>query len=284
MWLLFRLVAALPLRFVHALGAALAGVAFALAAGERRRLDENLRCAGYNDPSLRAAAIRESGKLLLEMPWVWTRPRGEVLSLVRGVEGMHLVEEARSRGKGVILLTPHLGAFEVGVQYAAERLGPVTALYRAPRQKVFESLVRAGRERGDVRLASADAKGVKALLRALKRGEAIGILPDQVPSRGEGTWADFFGRPAYTMTLATRLQESTGATILLGLCERLPRGQGYRLRVAPFPQAEPGETPARRLNRALEAVIRMLPEQYLWSYNRYKAPDGVGPPDSGARV
>ncbi len=284
MRLLFRLVAALPLRFVHALGAAAARLAFAFAAGERRRLDENLRCAGYAERSLRTAAIRESGKLLLEMPWVWNRPQEEVVALVRSIEGAQLAEAARSRGKGVILLTPHLGSFEVSVHYLAARFGPVTALYRAPRQKAFEPLVRAGRERGDVRLASSDVKGVKALLRALKRGEAIGILPDQVPTRGEGAWADFFGRPAYTMTLATRLQESTGATILLVLCERLPRGQGYRLRIAPFPQPENGETPTRRLNRALEGLIRMLPEQYLWSYNRYKVPGGVAPPDGGARA
>jgi KDO2-lipid IV(A) lauroyltransferase len=282
MHLLFRLVAALPLRLVHALGAAVAQLAFVLAGGERRRLDENLRRAGYTDPALRAAAIREAGKMLFEMPWAWLRPQAEVLSLVRDVEGAELVEAARSRGKGLILLTPHLGAFEVGVQYVGATLMPVTALYRTPRQRVFEPLVRAGRERGNVRVASADARGIRALLRALKRGEAIGILPDQVPSRGEGAWADFFGRPAYTMTLATRLQESTGAPILLGLCERLPRGAGFRVRFAPFPPAEPGEAPPRRLNRALEGLIRMLPEQYLWSYNRYKVPDGVPPP--GDRV
>lgn len=275
---LVRLVAALPLRAAHALGAALARVVFALARGERRRLEENLLSAGYADPALRAVVIGESGRMLLEMPWVWSRPQDEVLARVRDVEGMELVEAARARGKGIILLTPHLGAFEVGVQYIAARLVPVTALYRPPRQAVLEPLVRAGRERGNVRLASADARGVRALLRALKRGEAVGILPDQVPSRGEGAWAEFFGRPAYTMTLATRLQEATGAAILLGLCERLPRGAGFRLRVAPFPDAQAGEPPARHLNRALEGLIRALPGQYLWSYNRYKAPDGVAPP------
>jgi len=282
MRLLFRFVAALPLRFVHALGAALARLAFAFLSGERRRLDENLRRAGYADPTIRAAAIRESGKTYFEMPWVWFRPQAEVIALVRGVEGAELVVAARSRGKGLILLSPHLGAFEAGVQYVGTTLMPVTALYRSPRQRVFQPLVRVGRERGNVRLASADAKGVRALLRALKRGEAIGILPDQVPSHGEGAWAEFFGRPAYTMTLATRLQESTDAAILLGVSERLPRGAGFRLRFAPLPDAEPGEAAVRRVNRALEREIRRLPAQYLWSYNRYKVPDGVAPPGDRA--
>jgi len=275
----FRLVAALPLRIVHALGAGLARLAFAFAGSERRRLDENLRRAGYVEPSLRAAVIRESGKMMFEMPWVWLRPQADVLARVRSVEGAELVEAARSRGRGVIVVTPHLGPFEAGAVYIGAMLMPMTALYRPPRQRVFESLVRTGRARGNVRVATADAKGVRALLRALKRGEAIGILPDQVPSRGDGTWAEFFGRPAYTMTLAMRLYEATGAAIVLMQCERLPHGAGFRLRFTPLPPAEPDEAPARRLNRALEGLIRALPEQYLWSYNRYKAPDGVAPPE-----
>lgn len=279
MHLLFRLVALLPLSAVHALGAALARLAFAFAGGERHRLEENLCRAGYTDRALRTAAIEEAGKLMLEMPWVWSRPQEEVASLVRTVTGAHLIDAGRSRGRGVIFLTPHLGSFEVAAKYVAARFMPITVLYRAPRQHVFAPLVRAGRGRGNVQLAAADKSGVKALLRALRRGEAAGILPDQVPSRGEGEWAEFFGSPAYTMTLATRLQDSIGAAILLALCERLPRGQGFRLSFAPFPASQPGESPVRRLNRALEALIRQRPEQYLWSYNRYKVPDGVAAPD-----
>jgi KDO2-lipid IV(A) lauroyltransferase len=278
MRLLFRIIAAFPLRTIQALGASLARLAFVLSARERQRLEENMRCAGYDDPQLRSSAIDETGKMLSEMPWLWTRPQEEVVGLVRSVEGDAFVRSAWAEGKGIIFLTPHLGSFEVAVQYAASH-APITAMYRPPRQSVLEPFIRRGRTRGDVRLATADMKGVFMLLRALRKGEWVGVLPDQVPSRGEGEWAEFFGRPAYTMTLAHRLQASSGATVVLGMCERLPKGEGYRIHLEPLPAPEPGESPTRQLNRGLERLIRRCPTQYLWSYNRYKVPAGVTPPE-----
>ena len=277
-----RLIAAFPLRTAQALGAALARLAFALSARERRRLAENLRRAGYDDPQLRAAAIAEAGKTLLEMPWLWMRPQAEIVKLVRAVEGEDYVRKVHEQGTGIIYLTPHLGCFEVAAQYAAS-YAPITAMYRPPKQSVLEPLIRAGRARGNVRLATADMKGVFTVLRALKSGGWVGILPDQVPGKGEGEWTEFFGHPAYTMTLVHRLQESTGAAVVLAFCERLPRGEGYRIHLEPLPPREPGESPTRQLNRALEKLIRKCPAQYLWSYNRYKVPAGVMPPDSSCR-
>jgi KDO2-lipid IV(A) lauroyltransferase len=123
----------------------------------------------------------------------------------------------------------------------------------------------------------ADVSGVRDVLNALKRAEAVGFLPDQVPSVGEGEWAEFFGRPAYTMTLAAKLAQREGVQCFLAFGRRLPRGRGYAIVLRPLPPALPGERPARQLNRALEALVRECPEQYLWSYNRYKVPKGVKP-------
>lgn len=279
MRLLFRIIAAFPLRTIQALGASLARLAFALSARERQRLEQNMSYAGYDDPRLRSTAIDETGKMLSEMPWLWTRPQQEVVGLVRSVEGDAFVRSAWAQGKGIIFLTPHLGSFEVAVQYASS-FAPITAMYRPPRQSVLEPFIRRGRTRGDVRLATADRKGVFTLLRALRKGEWVGVLPDQVPSRGEGEWAEFFGRPAYTMTLAHRLQASSGATVALCMCERLPKGEGYRIHLEALPPREPGESPTRQLNRGLERLIRRCPTQYLWSYNRYKVPAGVTPPEA----
>ena len=283
MRLLFRGIAALPLWTIQALGAVLARLAFALSARERRRLERNLLYAGYQDARVRNAAIAEAGKTLLEMPWLWTRPQSQIVGLVRAVEGEACVREAQAQGKGIIYLTPHLGCFEVAAQFASAH-APITAMYRAPKQSMLEPIIREGRARGNVRLATADMKGVFALLRALRKGEWVGILPDQVPGKGEGEWTEFFGQPAYTMTLAHRLQKSTGAAVLLAFCERLPQGAGYRIHLEPLPSPEPGESPTRQLNRGLERLIRKCPEQYLWSYNRYKVPAGVAPPPTGDRA
>jgi KDO2-lipid IV(A) lauroyltransferase len=135
-----------------------------------------------------------------------------------------------------------------------------------------------GRGRPGMRLAAADVTGVRELFAALRRGEAVGFLPDQVPSEGEGEWAEFFGRPAYTMTLAAKLAERPGVACFLAYARRLPGGRGYDIFIRPFPEKLAGESPARHLNRALEGVVRECPGQYLWSYNRYKVPKGAPPP------
>jgi KDO2-lipid IV(A) lauroyltransferase len=156
---------------------------------------------------------------------------------------------------------------------------PVTAMYSPPKIRALEPVMRIGRSRESaMKCVPADLRGVRALLKSLRRGEAIAMLPDQVPGIGEGQWVEFFGRPAYTMTLVGRLSEQTGAPALLCYAERLSRGRGYRFVVEPLLAPRPPESPARALNRSLEQVIRRRPEQYLWSYNRYKVPAGVQPP------
>jgi KDO2-lipid IV(A) lauroyltransferase len=276
--LLFRLIAVLPLRVVQSVGASLAAVALMLAKRERTRLVDNMRHAGFGTPRQVRAAIAEAGKMLLEMVWFWQRPQDELVKLVRHVEGEHWVVEAHARGKGIIFLTPHLGSFEIAAQFAAS-YSPITVIYRPPRQRLFRLFAQMGRARGNVHLVPANTRGATALLAALRRGEWVGILPDQVPTRGEGEWAQFFGRPAYTMTLWNRLQQRTGAAVILCFCERLARGSGYRIHLKPLPTPEPEESAVRQLNRALENLIRRNPEQYVWSYARHRIPVGVAPPD-----
>jgi KDO2-lipid IV(A) lauroyltransferase len=117
--------------------------------------------------------------------------------------------------------------------------------------------------------------GVRQMLRALRRGETVGLLPDQVPPEGMGVWVPFFGQPAYTMTLAARLVQQTGAAVAVLVTERLPRGAGYVVRAMPLAQPLPSsgdEAAALAINQSMEAVIRLKPSQYLWGYHRYKAP------------
>ncbi len=268
MGFLFRFLSRLPLPVLHNLGALLGWLAYALSPTYRRHLRGNTAQAGCE--AARAAAVAEAGKTLLELPKVWLRPQDEVVGRVVKVSGWELVERAWQAGRGLLFLTPHLGCFEITAQYYAKHR-PITVLYRRPKQDWLAPLIEQGRG-ANLRLAPADVGGVRKLIRALKSGEAVGMLPDQAPKAGEGEWAPFFGRPAYTMTLAARLAQMD-ATVLLAYAERLHYGAGYHLRL--FAPQSPVATPAD-VNREIERLVRLCPGQYLWGYNRYKGQPPAG--------
>lgn len=278
---LFQLLSHLPLALLHRLGAALGWLVYLSAPSYRRRLTKNLERAGHRGQ--RRQAIAESGKSILELAFVWCAPQKRVLQTAQ-VDQWALAQSALDSGSGVIFLTPHLGCFEIIAQAIAART-PLTALYRPPRKNALKPLIEGARSRHNLLLAPANLGGVRTLLKALKSGGAIGLLPDQVPQNGEGVWADFFGTPAYTMTLPAKLQQMTGATIILSYAERLAHGRGFRVRFVPCP-ALTGATPqarAQALNLAMEELIAHCPAQYFWSYNRYKTPAGVEPPAAAIR-
>jgi KDO2-lipid IV(A) lauroyltransferase len=282
MLFLVRWLSRRSLRLLHALGGVLGWMGYALSPSYRQRLDTNARLAGVN-PEVRRAAVAEAGKLVLELPRLWLRPRDQRIADPVHWEGDALLQEWLDRGRGLVLLTPHLGSFELSAQAYAERFGsrqPITVLYRPARKPWLRELEEAARARPALATAPANLAGVRLLLRALRRGETVGLLPDQVPPEGQGVWVPFFGRPAYTMTLAARLVQQTGAAVGVAIAERLPRGAGYVVRVLPMaeplPDAAAGdEAAALAVNRSMEAVIRMKPSQYLWGYHRYKAPRGA---------
>ncbi len=283
---MLTLFAKLPLCWLHRLGALLGWLVYLASPRYAARLRENLEKSRVcPDPTayrrVLRQAVAEAGKGATELLAVWLRPEDQALQLMRNRHGWEHVEAALARGKGIIFLTPHLGCFEITSLYYAAR-HPITVLYRPPKLRRLQPLLEIGRQRGQVTLAPTDMSGVKALLKALKRGEAVGILPDQAPGEGEGVWAEFFGRPAYTMTLAARLARSTDAAVILAYAERLPRGAGFDLWLEPLPAGLPDQplAAANFINLAIENLIRKLPAQYLWSYNRYKTPRGVEPPPS----
>lgn len=277
---ILRAIAGLPLAWLHRAGAAVGWLTYLASPTYARRLRDNLRISGlarderhYRD--LLRSAIREAGKSALEVPKIWYAPESALAALVV-CKNWAVVDQARAEGRGLIFLTPHLGCFEVSAFYGAQRL-PLTVLYRPPKLRWLEPLMLRGRARGQARLAPATLRGVRTLYKTLLQGEAVGLLPDQAPGAGEGTWARFFGKPAYTMTLVTRLQQATGAAIVLAFAERLPRGAGYELHLE---RVDTTGFDEEALNRAIEGLIRRCPEQYLWSYNRYKIPAGAKPPPS----
>ena len=263
--------ARLPLPFVHAAGWLLGWLIFLFSSRYRQRLRENLQQAQLL--SVQPLVVGEAGKMLAELLPAWLRLPAQVRSLVISVEGWEAVTHAQAAGLGVIFVTPHLGGYDIAGRYLHGHF-PITYMYRPPKLAWVETLMNAGREREGARRAPADVRGVRVLLKALKAGEATIVLPDQVPTQGDGVWADFFGKPAYTSVLVPRLAMATGAAVLWFYGERLPGGKGFVLRIRPAPVAFTGDKThdATQMNTMVENLVREAPAQYLWSYNRYKTP------------
>jgi len=275
--ILFRFLSLLPLSWLHVLGAGVGRIVWWCSPGHRRRVLASLgQALGTYDKRLLNAVIAESGRQMLELPFVWLRPHHEVLSRAARVEGLELLERLREDNASLLLIMPHLGCFEMCCQYLCSRW-PITALFRPPRQAALLPYMQQGRARVNFNVAPADVSGVRRLVRALRTGEMVVILPDQVPKKGEGAWVPFFGRPAWTMTLAARLSEMDGVSTVMMWAERLPRGEGYVLRFSAPVTPITGTLEQRcvAINRELERLILECPSQYMWGYDRYKRPSGV---------
>lgn len=262
----------MPLPLIHMMGAIVGWISYFSDPKLGRRIRNNLLTVGIASSTaeyqkLVRQTAKETGKGLVEAFAIWFRSTAGVLRLVRSCQGWEHVETAQANNKGIIFLTPHLGCFEITAVYYAAR-HPMSVLYRPPRKNWLAPLIDEGRKRDGMKMAPTNMSGVRSLLRSLKKGEAVGILPDQVPEFGEGVWADFFGKPAYTMTLVGKLAESTDATVLLAFGERLSWGRGYIIHIEPLNAAPTPEN----INLGIEKLIRRCPSQYLWSYRRFKQP------------
>ncbi len=275
MWLLARL----PLRLVHGIGAAAGSLVILFANRQRRNTLINIALcfpdlAASEQVRLRDRCLREFGKTYAEIARLWLRPPADVLSLVTEVRGAELLE--RTADRGLIVLSPHLGAWELaGLHLAAQ--GP-TAIFYKP-QKQFDDLILAARRRSGATLAPITAKGIRLLVQALQRGEYVGILPDQEPRADKGAaFAPLFGVPAYTMLLVNRLTRKTGAPVIFMFAQRLSRGRGFRMHCIAAPEgidSEDDSVAAAALNRGIEQCVAVCPEQYLWPYRRFRRrPEG----------
>ena len=284
---IFTLLCHWPLGLLHLLGGAMGWLAYLASPSYRRRLSQHSAAAGLSRWQ-RWAAVGHAGKLVGELPYLWGRPQQEPLGHSYRWANRDALAQAVAEGKGVLMLTPHIGCFEVVAQAYAEDFGaskPITALYRPAKQAWLADTMRISRLRPGLLTGPATLAGVRQMLRALKKGDTVGILPDQVPPEGMGVWAPFFGRPAYTMTMAAKLVAQTGCAVVvmrgerLGTRQRLAQGCSYVVhaqRATPEQEAIlAGDDPvaaATLVNQLMEETIMQSPEQYLWGYNRYKGP------------
>jgi Kdo2-lipid IVA lauroyltransferase/acyltransferase len=288
LWL-FRFFSIWPLRALHACGAALGWLVWALSPRYRQMFRANVAQAGVDFDAARPA-IAHAGRFVAELPRLWLRAPGDTCLDNVEVDGhVHAVAAFR-QGRGVIFVGAHCGSFELGSQALAELYGPVTAMYRPARKAWLARLEAIARGRANLIMVAPGISGIRLMHKALKANQAVGLLADQVPPDGLGAWVPFFGKPAYTMTLAARLALQNGSVLLPVSCERLPQGRGYFLRVwAPItlPAIAVGAAKVelaaavKCVNIAMEEIVLSQPDQYLWAYARYKTPRQAIQPQAG---
>ena len=224
---------------------------------------------------LEADILRVTAGQALETLRIWTRPAARNLAAIVQTSGVELFDAALAAGRGVIVAAPHYGNWELLNQWLASRT-PLAILYAPPDSPVVEAFLRRVRgaqgDAGRVEQVRAEGPAIRGLFKRLQGGGVVGILPDQQPKAGDGEFAPFFGLPALTMTLLPRLAQRTGATVLLGYCERLrdtPAGPVFALRFEPAPEAAHD---VAGLNVAVERVARRDLLQYQWTYKRWSIP------------
>ncbi len=272
----------LPLPLNHAFGSAIGWLSWVLPNRSRRVTEINLkRCFPEQDARWRRRIAKQSlahtGRALTEASYLWRHGHRGVKKLIRQVSGREAVIEALAEGRGVIAVSPHIGAWEMAGLYMAS-LSPMATMYRPPRLAALDETIRRGRASTGAELAPANAKGVKMLIKSLARGHSVGILPDQSPKKGTGVFAPFFGLPAYSMVLLNRLAARHHIPVFFAFAERLPFARGYHMHFVPAEEglydADP-QTAATAMNKMVETLARSLPAQYMWSYKRFEPqPEG----------
>ena len=282
---IFKLLARVPLPVMQRIGVCLGWLVWLSSPSYRKNFKNNVAAAQLPWEKVKPA-VGAIGAMVAELPWVWMRPHTPPLGELIQWDGAEHFEQAMQAGRGVIILSPHLGCWEIGAQAIAEkfgpRFGPMVALFRPARKPWLEPVVANARTRPYLDSAPTSLAGVRTLIRTLRGGGYTAILPDQVPPQGQGVWAPFFGRDVYTMTLLAKLAQQTGAQVMLTWCERLPIGEGFCMHMQPLNAPElsdPKTTPeaaAAVVNRAVETMVRHAPGQYLWGYPRDKQPRAEG--------
>lgn len=278
---LVRLFSLFPLSVIQVVGTGIGYLMWWLPTDSRRIVRANIAVV-YPELNAQQQALLvkrnliETAKATTELGAIWCWPFSRLHALIREVHGQSLVDEAIARGKGVIFLAPHIGNWEI-ISPIVSDSGPSTFLYRPPNVPSVESFMVAARSRFGATLAPTDVRGVRALIKALKQGELTVILPDQDPGESGGVYASFYGRPARTMTLVSKLIQKTDCAVLFMVVKRLPGlGQGYAVHYLPADAealASHDEVVATTaLNEGVERCIELVPEQYLWAYKRYRRP------------
>ena len=272
----YRLLSLLSLCAIQRIGAGLGKLLWATRSRMAKTTVTNLRLCF---PELSAAEINllaqnsliETGKTIVETGACWNWTLEKCRSVIRYIEGERLFADCCKNERGLILLMPHLSTWEI-LHPVLTQHTHFTAMYKPPKIRPLDSWMQAVRNRASATMVPANRKGVSELMKALKSGGCIVVLPDQEPERESGVFAPFFGIETLTMTLVHGLATKTGAQLLEVNAKLLPNAEGFDVifRDANAVNTEDARTALTAMNAVIEAAVREIPEQYQWEYKRFK--------------
>jgi len=276
---IIKMLSWMPLRLNQAFGSAIGWLFYVIPNSNRRISQINIQqvypeLSSQQQQSLVKSSLKETAKAFTELGPAWYWSGDKLMKNLVEIKGQELVEQAIAREKGVIFLGPHIGCWESIATYLSLHY-PCTILYRPPNVPSIEKFMVNTRGRFGSNMVATDARGVRNLMKALRNNEVTAILPDQDPGESGGVYAPFFGRPARTMTLVSKLLQKTDSACLFAVMQRLPKAQGYVLHFLPADEgiaSEDANIATTALNKGVERCIAVAPEQYLWSYKRYRRP------------
>lgn len=273
--LLIRWIAKLPLIGARAAGSLAGRIAWLSQSSGAVITQKNLKLCFPDMPNTQRKALAkrsliETSKTFCELGAIWLWPDKKLQPTIKQIEGGELFEQAKADNKGVIVITPHLGNWEV-LGYQLAKMGGITCMYLRPDNPDLDQLMINGRGLRGIKLAPADRSGVMTTFKLLKRREVSGILPDQVPEDGAGAFAPFFGQSAYTMKLVSTLAAKTQCKVVIAYAKRVPGGFDVVIKAARDGiDSTDLATSLAAMNASVEDAIKEIPEQYQWAYKRFK--------------
>jgi KDO2-lipid IV(A) lauroyltransferase len=264
----------LPLKLNHYLGTFIGYLLFLFNTDAKKVTLQNIaicfsELSKEEQRSLVKKSLIETGKNLTESSLIWNQSFAENAEYIRNIHG----EKHLDAAKNTILLVPHLGCWEITGRIIATNRA-ITFLFKPLKKQQQNQYLFERRNQGNLSMASADQSGVIKLQRALKQGELVGMLPDQDPGEEGGIMAPFFNNPVNTMTLLVRLAKKHNAQVVMCWANRLNKGKGFDLNFEPIDLTSDSDNLLDRvtlMNRAIENLIRRFPDQYMWSYPRFKS-------------
>ena len=278
--LFINLIGLMPLFMCRGLGRFLGARAFALNIREAKITRENIALCfpdmSHDDQAHMAkASMANMGMLALDVLKVMSSSKSWAARHIKKIHGEDVLAEAKATGKGLLFIGPHLGNWEVVPHFLPDN-GKTTILYQPPKKAYLESLIVEHRARQGATVVPTDQKGIATILKALRKGEIVGILPDQIPSDEGGEFSTFYGQPTFTMTFIHKLMQKTRCTAIYMFVKQVPGGFEIFYHKAPEElYSDDLTTSLAALNQGVEGCIAECPEQYQWEYKRFrKVPKG----------